>query len=575
MTTYATQLAAITRTPVSLLVLDLDRCTRTFGTSPCLAAGTKCYNTRGTCKYPTAYVATPTSYKFTSAAAPAVIDGARPYLKSISRNPTEIKTTLTVNGRATVTLYDEPDGDIGIDPYLSTRTSVQGTFWKKLLARNPHTKGRPARIYDGFDGMSEAEFLAQQSWVGTIDAITLSRGEVKIEIVDLLKALDQVQIPEKLDIKLLLDVDASVASMTLTTTTGLDATNGYVRIGDEVIGYATIDAPTNRILTCTRGAFETVADTHTANDKVQRCRYYPPDNPFDVLLEMLTVDAAVDAGFIDAAAFAAEKASPGGEINISALVTEPTTLDTLYFEIVDLLDCKSWVGEDLKITIRRNLPNIPGRTYATLTDVANIVDRSGAVDLNPTSRLSRFLLYWDKTAIGDDEKPASYARLDMAIDADAESAAEYGVVAEKLLYCRWLKPGLAIPEIVQEDFLRDFTMRRVWNQRDPLPIIKVDVEKQDAGIRTGQYVRLTTDELQARDGTDLTDATCEVIRRQENDAKSTITLTLLRVNPRRVCFIAPGGAPDYDVATTAEREYGYICDDPAHEIEGDPAYHTW
>src|SRR5512146_991386 len=68
------------RTPVSLVILTLDYCGRTFGVSPCLATGTACYNTWTTCKYKAAYLKQQKDYRFTSVDARAAFPDARPYV---------------------------------------------------------------------------------------------------------------------------------------------------------------------------------------------------------------------------------------------------------------------------------------------------------------------------------------------------------------------------------------------------------------------------------------------------------------------------------------------------------------
>jgi hypothetical protein len=110
------------RTPIWLVVLSMGYCSRTFGVAPCLATGEECFNTYPTCKYKSAFSQLGKNYKFTSADAPAPFDGVRPYVTRVSLLPTEIKTTLTVSGRVTVEMADEPDGDVGIDPYSSPGT---------------------------------------------------------------------------------------------------------------------------------------------------------------------------------------------------------------------------------------------------------------------------------------------------------------------------------------------------------------------------------------------------------------------------------------------------------------------
>lgn len=570
MTTYTDLRDAISRIPITLLELDLDTCARTFGVSPCLATGTPCYNTVATCRYRTAYSRITRTLSICSLDAPVPFAGPRPYLKSVKYLPTEIKTTISVTGRVTVEAVDEPDSDIGMDPYLSQRSSVQGAFWKKLLARNPNYQGRSARLYEGYLGMSLVEFHAEQRWAGSIDKITLGRGTVKVEIVDRLKGLANVSIPPKVDIKLVAGIAPTTGALTLTSVEGIPRSNGFVRIDDEIVGYGDAD-PTSYVLTgCARGAFGTTAADHTANDKVSAVAYYPPTNPFDVLKSMLLTDAEIPTAEVDVAAFDSARDLPGGECNVSAIVTDPTKLDKLFFEVVDLIDCRAWVGEDLRITIRRNLPNVPGRSYAAITDAGHIVHDSGAADLNPTSRISRVLLYWDKDPLKDLDAVDGYARLDIAVDADAEGADEYDAIAEHVIFCRWLRPGLDVEEIL-DGYVRDVGMRRVWMQRDPLELITVEVEAKDSGVKTGAFVALDTDELQSITGHNLA-AKFGVVRRDPKG--KTVALRLLRVPDRRIGWIAANDAPDFINATDAQREYCYISD-ADNTIDGAPGYHIW
>lgn len=569
MTTHAAALAAMSRVPVTKVELNLDFCTLSFGIAPCIATGTPCYNTIATCKSRTNYARGTRTYKFTSAAAPLPFSaGERPYLTSIKYLPCEIKDNLTLNARETYEFCDEPDTDVGIDPYVAQRSSVQGTYWKKLIARNPNYTGRQARRYEGFIGVPEEEY--EQKWVGRIDSITLGKGTVKIEVVDLLKSLDKVEVPPKLDIKLVSNIDASVTSMTLTTVEGLDS-SGYVRIGDEIISYVSINPGQNALQSCTRGYFGTVAATHKAKDKIQKVRYYASANPFDLLKDMLFTDAEVGEDYVNSAAYDANRDWPGGEINFSAIVSEPTKLNKLYFEIVDLLDCKSWVGEDLKITIARNLPNDPDRVYHTLSDDQNFLAGSGGTDLNEESRLSRLLLFWDKTTLGKVDDVNAYARLDISIDADAESGNEYNEVKEKKFYCRWIQSG-GIQEEVLAEYISSSMARQLFRQRDARPLIQVDVELKDSGLKTGEFVRVDTDELLNFDGSPIGGQGFQIVKRDFKGHK--VQLKLLALPPERLGFIAPDSAPDFDNATDADKEYCYITNDDGL-IDNRPGYYIY
>mgnify|MGYP000170268313 CR=1 FL=1 len=568
------------RTSVALVILDLDFCIRNFSVSPCLATGTPCYNTWGTCKYIPAYSSTPKEYKFSSAYAIAAFDGCRPYVDGVKLLPTEIKTNFTVSGRVTVDFLDEPDEDVGIDPYWSQRSSHPGTYFKKLLARNKNYKGRRIRVYEGYAGMTEGDYVLR--WVGKIENIVLSGSFVKLEAVDLLKDLAKIEVPPRLAIKLAVDLaQGQTAAVTLTTVAGLDGSNGYIRVDDEIIGYATADPVTQQLLTLNRGAFGTDAVAHGVNDKVQKCRYFPPTNPYDLLLSMLITDAAIEEEYIDSAAFEFYKAWPGSDVDFWTIVSEPMPLSRLYFEVVDLLDAKSWVAEDLKVTIRRNVANSPGQSLIKLTDADHIIHQSMKVDLNEKSRITRTLIYWHKSPTGKDDEVTSYSRLDVAVDSDAESASGYGEVIDKKMYCRWLDTTYQQEETVAQ-YVRNLAMRQTRRSRDAQALVSLELDTKDSEIKTGDFVQLDSDELLNPDGTPLSASTFQAVRREKK--KSTIALTLQRiVSGTRICFICPNEDletppdpfPGYASASELEREYGFITENTGLMPNGDPGYIIW
>jgi hypothetical protein len=760
---YNDWLKDISRTPISLVVLEMDYCSLSYGITPCTAtAPIPCYNTFPTCKDKINYALSTKMYRFTSFDAPLPFKaGERPYVAEISYSPTEIKTNLTVNSRTTITMQDEPDTDRGVDPYVAGRTSVQGTFWKKFLARNPNYKGRIVRIYDGFLGLPEKYWKPR--WYGGIDNITINKGQVKIEAVDILKSLAKINVPPKLNIELLAAVSSKItgthmglvgqfqqsepvtqngvtmgtidsidttnvtfivgsngllvtgqlitgavsgATLTLSTITAqpddtiylnsitdtiqgagifggetfevesLDSPAGYIRIGDEIIHYTGVSG--NNLTGCNsgRGCFGTTPGDAGINAKVQKVRYYEPDNPFEILKTMLMDDGGLDANLISDIAnvngiFSADpdtgenvigrtsgaigkliaisateltiqmpltattnfieneyidgqssnaycllsrfdrlpvvdlvsinkaKAMPGREPDYSSVIADSGTLESLYFEVLDLLDCKSWVNEDLQIKVKRNLPNRPDDittiqvnvtdisgavvtdeagnvvtsgtitdNLAHLTDQANIVNASGSVNLNDAAnngspfRLTRVSVYWDKTAIGNQTDIAGYNKFDVAIDANAESNYEYNEVDEKILYCRWLRISFAPYEVTRtlQIYVRNLAMRRVARYREALPLITFDVELKDAKINTGDDIRISTDELTDKDGNSLDQSRCQVVKRVYNAAKGTLTLTAMKYSSRKIAYLAPANTPNFANASITDKEYGFYSD---------------
>jgi hypothetical protein len=572
------------RTPVAFVIITADYCSRTFGVAPCTATGVRCYNTFPTCKDAPNYGKISRSYRYVSPVAPLPLALVRPYVKSVKLLPTEIKTNLTVSGRVTVEMADEPDTDVGVDPYVTTRTAfpaIPGTYWKKWLTRNRNYKGRTIDIYEGFVGDAEGDYVKR--WTGRLDNITRSGLTVKIEAVDLLKDIAKIDVPPKLNVKLssALDSVSSVAYIFGTSSIDgedadlLDDPSGTLLIGDEIVTYTGISAATGEITGLTRGTNGTTAAEHAAKAKVQKCKVYASQNPFDLLKSMLLTDAEIAAGNVDDTAFDYWRDYPGDDPNISAIITEPTKLNTLFFEIVDLLDCKVWVGEDLKITIARDLPSDPLRAPATLTDAQGIIHGSGKVDQNEKSRITRALFYWDKTPTGKVDEAVSYRRVDLAIDADAESANDYNEVVEKKILCRWLHSEGFVEEVIQQ-FAKNFACRVLWTHRDAQQIVTVDVDLKDDTIKTGGWVQLSTDEMVDIFGAAFDAEQFQVVKRENKETK--IALSLLRGAQGRCLMVAPDSLTgiDWEDATPAQQTYGAISDnDGTIPTGGDAGYRIW
>jgi hypothetical protein len=558
------------RRPLYLVKMRMGYCSRTFGASPCLATGEECYNTFPTCKYRSAFLDAGREYKFTSADVAAPFDGVRPYIKSVRLLPTEIKNTLTVSGRVQIEFYDEPDNDVGIDPYVTGRSGfprIGGTFWKKFIARNRNYARRIVSIYEGWTGDAEAAYKLR--WAGRISNGKYDKGVFKVEGEDFLKDLAKIDVPPKLDIKVNGAMTDSQTSILLNSAAGLD-TSGTIRIDDEVITYSGINVLT--LTGCVRARYGTVAVEHSDKAKVQKCRYYPYDSPVDLMIIMLRDDAEIPVEFIDFTSMAYWKIYPREPVFLGALITEPTKLSTLFFEIVDLMNMKVWYSEENMITCCRDMPSDVARTWAILTDADNIVMKSAKVDLNESARLSRAFIYWEKSPVGKQDEVMSYGRLDLAVDADAESDSDYGEVKEKKFFSRWLSVGSQVEEAVSQH-AKNFVMRQVWRNRDAPMILSVEVALKDEGLKTGQYVKVTCSEVIDLYGNTIQGAEFQIIRRERKG--DTIALNLLRVGPKPIAFIAPNNAPDWASATDEDKKYGYICANDGILPSDLPGYHIY
>ena len=571
MSNFTDKLTAFSRIPVTLVVITGDFCSRSFGSAPCAATGSYCFNTYSTCRDPSHYNATTKDYLFSSLDAPLPFPGPRPYVKNVKTLPTEITDKFTISGRMGIDMADEPDGDVGIDPYYASRTSpIPGTFWKKWIARNPNYENFPVKVYAGFYGLAQGDFVQRASML--LDNITIDKtGGCKIELVDPLQSLDDVDIPPQLDVKLAADMTVSQVTLSLMGDDygSLPTSAFYLMIGDEVVYVGS--RSDNQCNNCLRGQFGSTASAGSASDKVQLCRYFAPANPYDILQTMLLTDAALDPSLVNTASFATVKAFDVNIVPFSTLLTEPTKLKDLFFEIIDLVDCKCWVAEDLTITIRKNLQNLPGRVYRELSDATGIVEGTPSPDLNAASRIDTIYLYWNKSALGKADDNASYGNIDVF-----KYDGPYKRVSEKTVQCRWIQDSYINEDLIA-DYIRRLGQRMLRLYKDAMPIVSLSVELKDSDVQTGQYVHLTSSCLQNPDGSNLNARTAEVVRREEKTATAglpaTVDLNLLVYPARRICFIQTAtSAVPYTQATRAQKERGFICNTLGQMSNHDPGY---
>jgi hypothetical protein len=234
------------RIPVTVLEMDIDTCSLTYGVAPCTASGgvgNECYNTFKTCQDKANYTRATKTYQFITTGSPLPAgEKLRPYIKQVKFAPTEIDPDAGIARRASVslTLVDEPDNDADTDPYASTRaTPAQGTFWSRFFARNHNYSGRPARIRRAYltGGFNWGDFVTELYQIEAMKGPS-SRDEITITLKDPLKLTDRVKVPRPTAGKLAVALATNDLQMTLRALDGPDYPDaGYVRVGDQVIRY--------------------------------------------------------------------------------------------------------------------------------------------------------------------------------------------------------------------------------------------------------------------------------------------------------------------------------------------------
>ena len=479
---------SFTREPLQVVEIIQPLCSRTFGTSPCLATGNRCWNTDATCTFRTALNLTssvvlrfvhPVAHRGPNPAdnfmldeadqflldetdQPLEVEGdmvafnaatAIPSLMSVSTAPTVLNVAagnddmspLGLRAVADVVIKDHPFNDVGVDPYLSTRTydpMQQGSFWTKWLARNPFHTGYILRIYDGYAGDALGQMIKREYSIERIDA---SRSQVRITAKDILRRITDNALSAPALSNGALSLNLAIGGTSFQAAGAVLAdypATGWVRINNEVIAY------TGRALVggnvefsgLTRGALNTTAAAHNQFDRVQRVLPYI-DQPFqNIIYDLLTVWGGIPASYIDKPAWDAEKLAWRDLFNFTAYLTDPVEVQQLVGEICQQAQANIWWDERTqKIILRAQRPNFaPG----TISQEGNIIADSFSVEEVPKDRAAIVKVYYglrNPTLSMTDQ--FSFRAAEAFIDVD--KIAQYnGEAPEKKIFCRWINTAV-------------------------------------------------------------------------------------------------------------------------------------
>ena len=447
--------------PLQIVELDVPYCTRTFGVAPCTAAISattprKCYNTYATCADVPNFDKGALTLRFAKnqAGLPAGMT-TFPALQSVSASPAEINLSgidpatspLGKRARVTTTFLDFKYHDTLTDKYRAERVSgaaqfsgigydpAQGSFFAKLLARQPYYLGTNLRVRNGYVGdvvstMPTAHYVVSE-WSGP-DA----DGRVTITAKDILDLAENTKAVAPAISNGTLSAAISDTDTTATLVpAGIGnleyAASGRVCIGREVITFTRV----NDVLTLTgRGVDGTAASSHAINDTVQECLYVSAQRLSDTISDLLTTYAGIDAGFVTIADWQDEEDSWLSGLTVTATITKPTGVKSLIGEICQLGVFVWWDNEAQQIRFRCNRPLNPGETVLTVTDERNIIIGSASVDQSEDQRLSAMFVWHgmiDPTGSATDG--SNFAKTAIAsVDENL-----YGQDAIREIYTRW------------------------------------------------------------------------------------------------------------------------------------------
>lgn len=559
------------RKPVSIVEFDLDACSLSYGVAPCTATGAaadSCYNTFSTCQDTQNFTKTTKTYRFMTADANIPIgENIIPCVKSVSFAPTRIQfgKGLGYRSSCTVTLHDFKHHDRGVDPYVSSRTYdvTQGTFFGKLKARNTYYNGRTMRIRTGYmnNEYDTSNFETREYIIEKVEGPD-AKGVIKITGKDILKKIenDRVKVPAVSEGGLSADLTDSATTFTLTPAgVGSDypATNGILKIGDEIVTYTT---RTNDTLSgVERGQYKSNADKHSAGDVAQVCKFYDNENVVDIIYDILVNYASIDTSYIpysnnpsDPDEWDDEKEFWLASKHFTTLIPVPTGAQTLIEELNEQGLLVIWWDEaQQKIKLKAIAPPPPLQTIREVTDDTVISMDTSKIIAKDDDRNTQIWAYYNPTSWTEIKDENDFRRVHVSADLAKESDNEYGDSRKKVVLSRWF---------VTDVEARSFANRYLNGTKFTASEIRYRTDAKDTDLNIGDYINITTRIRQSVTGADERYQYCII---EKKWTKPGHELEFLACQSwftfSRYAYVAEDGTPDYISASDEEKiRYGFI-----------------
>ncbi len=480
---------------------------------------------------------------------------------------------------------DAPGSGRVVDKYRTERISgtaqvdeggyeplERGTFFSTWRARNRFFQNRRVRVLEGFVGEALRDMQTREYFVDQFLGPD-SDGRVVFRAKDVLKLADdeRAQAPDATPGELsaaLTDVETTSFQATGAVLADYPDAPGLVRIGSEVIEYqartqATVDNV--EFTTLSRGARGSEADSHDAEDRVQRCLEFVDVEPWKLAEELLVDFGNVPQEFIPITDWDDEGETWLSQFPLSAVITEPTSVTILLGEITKQAQFFIWWDEHAQ-EIKLKALRPPTEDPFQLNEVSHMIEGASVLTEHPDQRLSQVWIFFkqkDPTKRLDDE--TNYARLRIRADLVSEAPAAYGETRIRKIFSRWLQTEGAVSQAAK------LTLDRF--QANPRTL-KVRVDAKDrASLRVGEVVDVLMRTIVDDRGLEVPKR-WQVISAREEPAGEAVALEFQEFEfVGRFALYMEDDAPDFDAATDDEKKSGaWYSDDDGKFPDGTDGY---
>ena len=544
------------RRPVQVVKMYLDFCDNVYGQtsfgqsgrSNCTAsgaAGSECYNTRHTCQDLTNYRLSTNgkkTYTFTSEVGDTLtgqLPNAHPCLMKVTSAPVEIKPTkgVSVRGSINIQLRDFLSTGSDSDPYAATRNIIaleNGTFFQKLVQRNPHYINRPIEIYDGYIDYAGYVQIYDGKKEYIIDSMQLSKDTCSIKCKDPMSLADELKakvpapsffsladnIPvagthSHIDLRYDgLPIDKAVAADVLKVTDyfGANDATGFIRINDEIMGY-TVHSDSNHcaIDISSRAQWGTLQpeDIHEgdtdddgedqAGDTVQKCLVYgeydgsgAAQTINDVAYQLLVNEAGVPAKAVNnetggVYSWNDEKQAWLQSYRLDVIFSEPKEVNKQLSQLGTMVGVNFFYDDATsQIVMKAETPELNTDNIVTITDDL-IIEDSMKISISEKERVSRVYYYYNmRNHTGDRDKPKNFRNLYIAVDSDGELDVEYGKQSSKTIF------GYGVTDTSTATSVSQRILSRFKNTPKT---IEFSIDASFNTLQTGDHFYLNTKEI--------------------------------------------------------------------------------
>ena len=414
---------------------------------------------------------------------------AIPSLKSASVNPAQINIDGGFGVRAKCSVSFEESLDYSIWGSLSNPVR----FWSRWRAENPYYLGQTLSLLSGYiengeyneDNFIRRDYVIESFSQGANGASLTGKDPLKLASNDRAKA------PVESNGSLISDLIIGATTFTLQPTgigSEYPASNGTVRVGDEVMAYTTRTGDT--ISGVSRGAYNTEEQDHSTDDAVQACLVLDSLSPYEIDYLLLTEFANIPTSYINLNEWESESDNTFNT-TYTTIITEPTGVQDLINEFCE--SAPHYLYWDERVNqIRWSGLKPPPSNAPEFTYEGNLIEGSTSVKDMQDMRVSTVIINYgviDPTQNLDE--PANYRAT--YVREDSTSVTEYGQRAYKKINSRWIPSDNKTAAVLMG--------ARIGRRFAFAPrMLGFSLDPKDSDVWTGDSIRVISDLIEQQGG---------------------------------------------------------------------------